>query len=584
MVTSKSVFLGLSVTALFAGCTGSVGSTPASSSGGSVPPPGGSGSGASSSSGGTSATGGSGGGGAGTSSSGNGGAVASDNPLLPARIRRLTNAEYDASVQALLGTAQTPAATSFPLDARQNNFTVNDAQRVDPVLAKLLSDTAIALTAEARTSGKLAALSPCANPTTGGADCATTFIQSFGAKAYRRTLTTDEVSALQTIYGAGIAGGAYNDGIDAVVQAVLQSAGFMYSTEIGDGSVAASGVVTLTPAEVASTLSFLVASAPPDDPLATAGSALMNADAREQQARRLLATSAGQAGLVRVIREWLGVDQINQISKDSTVYGSFAGLLNSITTESVSFVDQVVNHSTGTLTELLGADWTVADAGLASLYGATSVGTGHTPVARRGILNQAAFLSVYAHASESAPVLRGVAVMKRVACLTVISPLTLNIVVTPPVPDPNKTTRQRYAIHATDPTCAACHTSIDGFGFAFEGYDGMGATRPVSGGVPTENNHPTDSSTTIAGTADYAGSYPDSNAMAVALSTSAAVRSCMAHQVFRSFAARSDASVQGSEQDFVNRWGMLDASKQNNFVETLVAYVRSPNFVQRRAQ
>jgi hypothetical protein len=511
---------------------------------------------------------------------------------LPARIRRLTNAEYDASVQALLGTTQTPAASSFPPDARQSNFTVNDAQRVDPVLAKLLSDTAIALVTEARTNGKLAALSPCANPTGGGAACAGTFIQSFGAKAYRRALSADEVTALQTVYAAGnaagVSGGAYTDGIDAIVRAVLQSAGFLYSTEIGaTGSAPAAGVVTLTPQEVASTLSFLVTSAPPDDALSASGGGLMNADTREQQVRRLLGSPAGKGGLVRVIREWLGIDQIAQIAKDATVYPNFAGARNSIVSESLSFVDEVVNRSTGTVSELLGADWTIADSGLASLYGVTSAGSAHTSLAsvgRRGILNQAAFLSVFAHAQESAPVLRGVAVMKRVACLPVISPLTLNIVVTPPVPDPSKTTRERYAIHATDPKCATCHTSIDAFGFAFEAFDGMGAARPISGGKPMENNHPTDSSTTIPAGPDYAGSYADSNALALALSTSPAVRSCMAHQMFRSFAGRSDDSVMGSEQDFVNRWGMLQADKQNSFVETLVAYVKSPSFVQRRAE
>src|SRR5262245_40832656 len=65
--------------------------------------------------------------------------------LLPARIRRITNAEYDASVRALLGTTQSLAATTFPPDSRQSNFTLNDAQRVDPVLAKQLDDAASAL-------------------------------------------------------------------------------------------------------------------------------------------------------------------------------------------------------------------------------------------------------------------------------------------------------------------------------------------------------------------------------------------------------------------------------------------------------
>src|SRR5687767_1552040 len=67
--------------------------------------------------------------------------------LLPARIRRLTNAEYDASVQALTNTALEPAQ-SFAPDSRQDGFTLNEAQRVDPLLAKQLASAAEAIAAE----------------------------------------------------------------------------------------------------------------------------------------------------------------------------------------------------------------------------------------------------------------------------------------------------------------------------------------------------------------------------------------------------------------------------------------------------
>src|SRR3954452_13481260 len=93
---------------------------------------------------------------------------------------------------------------AVPPDARQGPagapagpaFTVNDAQRVDPVLADKLDAAAQALVTEARGSGKLAALAPCANMTSGGEACAQRFVLSFGAKAYRRPLTDDEVTAL----------------------------------------------------------------------------------------------------------------------------------------------------------------------------------------------------------------------------------------------------------------------------------------------------------------------------------------------------------------------------------------------------
>ena len=89
--------------------------------------------------------------GAGAAGGGGAGGVASDNPLLPARIRRLTNAEYAASVFALLGVDTAASVAGFPRDATQTlGFTVNDAQIVSSVLASQLDGSAQALIAAAR--------------------------------------------------------------------------------------------------------------------------------------------------------------------------------------------------------------------------------------------------------------------------------------------------------------------------------------------------------------------------------------------------------------------------------------------------
>src|SRR5215831_7090708 len=191
-------------------------------------------------------------------------------------------------------------------------------------------------------------------------------------------------------------------------------------------------------------------------------------------------------------------------------------------TETKMFIDEVVQRSTGSVGELLSANWSIIDSTLAPIYGTTSAGTtAHTMLPKRlGILNQAAFLSVFAHAQETAPVLRGVAVMRRVACITMPDPTTLNIVVVPPMPDPSKSTRDRYAVHATDTACASCHDTIDQIGFAFELFDGMGAQRPAGTAAGTladthlgangmlTNTNTTSSTTLAANTAfptDFAG-------------------------------------------------------------------------------
>ena len=52
-------------------------------------------------------------------------------------MRRLTNAEYAASVFALLNVDATASVAGFPRDATQKlGFTVNDAQIVSSVLAE----------------------------------------------------------------------------------------------------------------------------------------------------------------------------------------------------------------------------------------------------------------------------------------------------------------------------------------------------------------------------------------------------------------------------------------------------------------
>ncbi len=521
--------------------------------------------------------------------------------LLPPSVRRMTNAEYDASVQALLGTTMAPSA-NFPPDSRQlSGYTLNDAQRVDPVMAKALDDAAQALVTEARAANKFTTLAPCSNTTSGGEACAKTFIASFGAKAFRRAVSTGETTDLVALYHVGAdSPGTYNEGIDLVTRGILQSVGFLYVTALGAGT---SGTITLTPQELASNLSYLVAGGPPDQTLLDMGTAggLATPDGREAQVRRLLALQPGRDRMVRVVREWLGVDRIAETAKDATVYSKFTtAVRTSMDTETKKFIDEVVQRSTGTVGELMSANWSIVDSTLAPIYGVTSAGTtAHTTLAKRlGILNQAAFLSVFSHAQETAPVLRGVAVMRRVACMKLPDPQSLNIQVVPPVPDPAKSTRDRYDIHATDAACASCHATIDQIGFSFEMFDGMGSQRAAGTAAGTYKDEHlgangaltavnTTSSTTIVSStsfpSDFAGAYADSNALATALGSSAQVRECLARQFFRSSSGRSDDSVMNAEKSFVDMWKAMPSDQQGKFIEVLVAYVRSPLFDQRSA-
>jgi hypothetical protein len=320
--------------------------------------------------------------------------------------------------------------------------------------------------------------------------------------------------------------------------------------------------------------------------------AAIDAPDPQNQNQSVMQTAGARDRVVRVVREWVGTDALDDTAKDSTVYKDFTTLKPAMVAETSDFVVGLLGLGQGkrTVQELLAADWTpTADAGLLSLYGSTGAKNPQqmfTLPTRRGILNQGAFLSVFAHASETGPVLRGVAVLRRITCIGVPSPSSLNITVVPLVPDPTKTTRARLNAHATDPVCASCHSKIDSFGFAFELYDGMGRFQAQ------DNGQPVDSSTTIALGSDIDGTYQDSNQLAVALSTSPTVRECFARNIFRASSGRSDDAVKASEDDFISFWKTEDATAtqkasfaaQGDIIDTMRAYIASPTFGTRRAQ
>jgi hypothetical protein len=486
-------------------------------------------------------------------------------------------------VRRLLATSASPAAGSdFPPDFRQGGFTVNDAQRIDAVLVERLADAADTLAGEARASGLLARVAPCAARSRARArSCARAFIRSFGPRVYRRPLEAEEAAALLALYDAGSQGegATYQDGVTHVLRGLLQSAGLLYLTELGDGS-AGDGTIALTPYEIASSLSYFLTSAPPDDELLAqaAAGALADPAGREAEARRLLRdVPAAQDTVVRLVREWLGIDRIDGTGKDSLVYPAFAEEKPKIVAESRDFVRAVAFRASGTVSELLGARWTV-DSGPLALYRTGGEGpiAGSSLVDRVGILNQAAFLASYANAHESHPVFRGVAVARRVACLPLDSPTSFDIIVVPPVPDPTKTTRERFHVHSQDSLCQLCHSLIDPLGFSFERFDGMGAARS------RENGRPVDSAVVVDQRTEIDGRYADSNQLAAALAGSEAARACFARFMFRAGTATGKPAGRVAEAEFLNEWHANPAAAEGNILETLIAFVKRPSFALRR--
>jgi hypothetical protein len=246
----------------------------------------------------------------------------------------------------------------------------------------------------------------------------------------------------------------------------------------------------------------------------------------------------------------------------------------------------------GSLSVLLGADFSILDQTMADFYGVQLAEDGRrtsladTP--RRGLLSEASFLAKNATEVASSPVRRGVTIMRRVLCADPGDPTSLSISIPPtPAPDAHTTTRQRFALHENNPACAGCHIPIDGLGDTFEEFDAVGALRTEERppGLPQEEpGLPVDTSGVIGDgllTGIPETKVANSRELLELLSHQEDVYRCFARNLYRFAVATHGDPI---EAQFLQLWVALDATARASVTELLVAYTGSDLFAQRVTQ
>ncbi len=172
-------------------------------------------------------------------------------------LRRLTRVQYANSIRDLIG-IDTDVAEGFAADERIGAFESNAVAPISNLGVEQYMDAAEDLAIEAMALQRDLVL-PC-DPTTDGEDaCAQSFIRTFGARAHRRPLSEDDVTAYLGVYEAGRAETGFDGGIRLALQAMLQSPYFLYHVEVGDEPGDAGvleAVVPVTGHELASRLSY----------------------------------------------------------------------------------------------------------------------------------------------------------------------------------------------------------------------------------------------------------------------------------------------------------------------------------------
>lgn len=318
-----------------------------------------------------------------------------------------------------------------------------------------------------------------------GAACRIAFQRYVGRRLYRRPIEDDELLAYDGMWEDQM---TFEEGAMRVVRTMLQSPHFLYRIEIGEPVEGEPDVVRLTRWELATELAFLATDAPPDDELLDAAAAgeLSTPEGIDAQLARLLATPRGRAALARFAIQWLDVGELASAPKDPSV--PFDETLRAAMLQEAGALFLDVHASGGGIGALFGATHTFVNGPLAEHYGldAPAEWTRVEPANRApGVLGLGAVLATHARADGSSPTQRGALVRRRLLCENLPDP--------PPDVDTTlgdvegaRTTRERYARHATDARCNECHARIDPIGFALEGYDGFARHRTQENGVPID--------------------------------------------------------------------------------------------------
>jgi Protein of unknown function (DUF1592)/Protein of unknown function (DUF1588)/Protein of unknown function (DUF1595)/Protein of unknown function (DUF1585)/Protein of unknown function (DUF1587) len=484
--------------------------------------------------------------------------------LLPAR--RLTSREYLNTIRDLLNdtTLKLDDVPGESDDLSNNAFPFRQPAAIGTLHAATLQ--AAAETLAKSMSTKLSTILPC-TPANAAAEagCAGMFITTFGAKAYRRPLTTAESTTLNALYqtARGTLALDFNGSVVLLLEAMLQAPGFIYHWEMDPGPAIREGaVVQLGNYQVASRLSYFLWGTMPDTPLFAAAAAgeLSTTDGIGTQVTRMLADSKAQSFVADFIEDWLDVNVLASRPKDPMLYAMWnQDLASAMETEFRTFGTTAV-LGTGLFADLLTGNKSSVNQALAAVYGVSGV-TGTTPRAvtfdanqRAGLLTLAGFLTVTGASNGSSPVGRGHAIYTRILCGVLPDPPAN---VPPPAPPtPGLTTRQRFEEHDMNPCTGACHAAMDPIGYGFEHYDGIGAYRTTDQNLPVDSN----GSIVLDG---QTHTFPDAVALAKLLADSPTAQACFARQMTRYALNRWDtaadaASIEAAATRFKGTLNMRD--------------------------
>ena len=439
-------------------------------------------------------------------------------------IARLTPLEYSHTVQDILGVGSNadsrllsePGPTGFDTDASAYTTSQLHAERFLEVAQAISS------------SVPLSTLVGSCDVATQEAACLDGLLENLGKRLIRRNLTDAELADYRAFHSNLDARFSGEEKMRLALQAMLMSPEFLYRPTFVDKTPEERAADW----EVAAVLSYSLWASAPDEILldrAEAG-ALRTPEAIAEQTARMLADPRAKRRVQDFFSQFLELDALAAMEKDDALAPDFAATRIDMQTEVERLVDHAVWSSTGTLAELLTADYSFVSRDLARATGMPVPNSDWERVdlgesGRAGLLTTAGFMALNAGTLRSSPVRRGQFVRELLLCQT-IPPPPDDVDLTIPALDPSMTNREQFVELTKNESCANCHSFMNPIGFAFEHFDAAGAYRE------SQNGKPIDATGELTLT-DVDGPFVDATDLVGQLSESSTLHDCFTQQWFR---------------------------------------------------
>jgi hypothetical protein len=325
------------------------------------------------------------------------------------------------------------------------------------------------------------------------------FCRRFAERAFRRPLTDEQKRLYVERPFANVRD--VETGVKRSLLLVLKSPRFLYR-EIGRGR---DGYDT------ACRLSFALWDSLPDAELLKAAASGQLATRAQvlRQAERMVSDLRTHAKLHDFFMQWLKVDPVPDLAKDSSQFPGFdRAAASDLRTSLELFLEDVLWSDASDFRQLFLADSLYLNGRLARLYGVDlPTDAGFEKVSpksgeRAGILTHPYLMATFAYTASSSPIHRGVFLARSVLGRALLPPPEAFA----PLPaqlHPQLTTRERVDLQTRPQACRTCHGMINPLGFTLENFDAIGRFRDKERDKPV---NPTGSYLTRKGEAvEFAG-------------------------------------------------------------------------------